>query len=322
MGPAEAAIGHGRAGAVRWRGVCLFVLLAFGIAWGGFFGLRGAGIGPSVWMLFYISAPGLAALLVRGPLGREGFGDAGLRLSWNGRPDSTYLLAYATVPILFALGAGLAVATGTQRWLGLDGLRELLIEQPGWLALTTGLSTDQVLILAVGINALVLPVVYGVLVILGEEFGWRGYLLPRLAPLGGPPAALLTGVVSGLWHAPVVATLGLNFPGHPWVGAAMMVAVDTAVGPFLAWLRFRSGSIWPATLAHAVGDPQAALLGRALSGGDRLLGAPEGVLGLVPWAMLGAWLILTGRLGSTPAPGPRRGLAMPATDRSASPRQV
>jgi len=38
----------------------------------------------------------------------------------------------------------------------------------------------------------------------GEEFGWRGYLLPRLAPLGGISAAIITGVIWGLWHTPVI----------------------------------------------------------------------------------------------------------------------
>ena len=45
---------------------------------------------------------------------------------------------------------------------------------------------------------------YQMIFTFGEEFGWRGYLLPRLAPLGGISAAIITGVIWGLWHTPVI----------------------------------------------------------------------------------------------------------------------
>ena len=52
---------------------------------------------------------------------------------------------------------------------------------------------------------------------LGEEGGWRGYLLPCLLDrLGEVPASLLLGVIWSLWHLPIMAILpewrgGLNF---------------------------------------------------------------------------------------------------------------
>src|SRR5262249_36961132 len=93
----------------------------------------------------------------------------------------------------------------------------------------------------------------------GEEFGWRGYLLPRLAPLGGGWAAILTGIVWGLWHAPIIVTQEYNYPGHPWLGVLAMVGLTTALGVVFAWLRFRSGSMWPAALAHAAVNAQAGM---------------------------------------------------------------
>jgi membrane protease YdiL (CAAX protease family) len=47
----------------------------------------------------------------------------------------------------------------------------------------------------------------------GEEFGWRGYLLPRLLPLGELNAAGLVALVWGPWHLPVLL-VGLNYPGE------------------------------------------------------------------------------------------------------------
>ena len=45
----------------------------------------------------------------------------------------------------------------------------------------------------------------------GEEYGWRGYLTPKLAKrMGWVGASLVVGALWGLWHAPVLL-LGHNF---------------------------------------------------------------------------------------------------------------
>ena len=85
---------------------------------------------------------------------------------------------------------------------------------------------------------------------LGEELGWRGWLLPRLMPLGTVPALLISGVIWGLWHAPLIL-LGYNYPDAPgWLGLIMMVGMCILVGAVFGWLRMRSESVWPAALAH------------------------------------------------------------------------
>ncbi|WP_433869251.1 CPBP family intramembrane glutamic endopeptidase [Saccharopolyspora sp. CA-218241] len=86
---------------------------------------------------------------------------------------------------------------------------------------------------------------------LGEELGWRGWLLPKLLPLGTLPALLISGVIWGLWHAPLIL-LGYNYPSAPgWLGLTAMVIMCILVGAVFSWLRLRSGSVWPAALAHA-----------------------------------------------------------------------
>lgn len=85
----------------------------------------------------------------------------------------------------------------------------------------------------------------------GEEYGWRGFLLTKLTRMYGLTAGLLlTGLVWGLWHAPFIL-MGLNYPHHPdIVGVGTFTAWCILVGFFLGWLRLKSGSVFPAALAH------------------------------------------------------------------------
>jgi membrane protease YdiL (CAAX protease family) len=85
---------------------------------------------------------------------------------------------------------------------------------------------------------------------LGEEIGWRGWLLPKLMPLGVVPALAASGVIWGLWHAPLIL-LGYNYPNSPgWLGLSTMVGMCILMGAVFGWLRLRSQSVWAPALAH------------------------------------------------------------------------
>ena len=118
--------------------------------------------------------------------------------------------------------------------------------------------------------------------------------------------AIITGVVWGLWHAPVIVLDGYNYPGHPWLGVVMMVVFTVPLSMIFAWLRFRSGSVWPSTLAHAAFNAQAGFAFILLSLANSLLRAPIGIIGLVPMIVFAIWLAATGRLKPEPdnMPGP------------------
>ena len=90
------------------------------------------------------------------------------------------------------------------------------------------------------------------LVLMGEEIGWRGFMLPRVAELTTRRrAALVTGFIHGCFHLPlIVICTTYDVEGSRWIAAPVAVATITAAGVFYAWLRDRSGSIWPVGLAH------------------------------------------------------------------------
>src|SRR5207247_5450223 len=92
-------------------------------------------------------------------------------------------------------------------------------------------------LLLASVYAFSLSISINIIFTFGEEFGWRGYLLPRLAPLGGVPAAMITGIIWGLWHTPLIVLDSYNYLGHPYLGVAMTVLFTVALGMILAWLR-------------------------------------------------------------------------------------
>jgi uncharacterized protein len=106
-------------------------------------------------------------------------------------------------------------------------------------------------VLAWSLN-LVSAVVTMTVIFLGEEIGWRGYLLPRVQQLTSRRrAALVTGFCHGCFHLPLllIATTYDEF-GSRWLVAPMVVATITMGGVFYAYLWDRTGSVWPVSMAH------------------------------------------------------------------------
>ncbi len=290
---------------VKWTSIALFLVLAFGISWSIFIGLRALGVPFGIRTAIGMFGPAIAAVLVR-IIRREGFADAGLRLTAPGRPGAwrMYLAAYLIMPLLIALGIGFALLTGVQHWAFSENLHALgrlianTLTKQG-KSLPAGYSADQLALINIITQialAFTLGILFNMIFTFGEEFGWRGYLLPRLAPLGGISAAIITGVIWGLWHAPVIVLDGYNYPGHPWAGVGVMVIFTVALGMIFAWLRFRSGSVWPSVMGHAAFNAQAGFGVLLLSPADSLVRAPIGLVGLVPMIAFAIWLAATGRL--------------------------
>ncbi|MEE2524922.1 CPBP family intramembrane glutamic endopeptidase [Hyphobacterium sp. HN65] len=87
---------------------------------------------------------------------------------------------------------------------------------------------------------------------LGEEIGWRGFLTPRLTQAWGfALATLVTGLFWGVWHFPALLFSEYNAGGNPiWEMISFLVLVVSLSAP-MAWLRLKSGSLWPAATFHA-----------------------------------------------------------------------
>ena len=112
------------------------------------------------------------------------------------------------------------------------------------------------------INFVITIVLLSLTAVLGEELGWRGYLLPTIRSIGRNRALVIVGLVHATWHVPLILLTTLyHADGNLLVVMPLFFATVVAASFVFGYLRLASGSVWPATLAHATHNASWALLG-------------------------------------------------------------
>ncbi|MCM6778984.1 CPBP family intramembrane metalloprotease [Nocardia sp. CDC159] len=278
---------------VVWRAVGLFVLLAYAGAWLALLPLLLSGFHrtqATADMTLFIQVsiavtmltPAVAGLIVLRWVHRPESIRVAIGLAWpcpivRFIRDGLFALA---VPLLLELASlGIATLVGTY-------YPDLARLTPANLAAWAGVQLIYLIIW--------LPMFFG------EELGWQGYLLPRLAPLGSARALILTAVIFALWHLPTLA-MGGQYPGHSLMTSIGAFLVTTAlILPIFAWLRMRSDSVWPAVLAHSTASGASTSLTFLLSDPDTPIDPLQvGMTSWTGWIVMGtvvAVLAATGRL--------------------------
>lgn len=253
-------------------------LLLVSFIWEGLILLAGGVAGPSFTLMAtaLMFFPAVAGFLYLRRTGRSA------RPILTAVGKKRYLIAAALLPVAVTVVViGGAVAAGVMTQTLYDGTTGM-ITLPG----TDG---EQI---AVGVFVLqfLVTMVVGIAVTsiatFGEEFGWRGVFQNRLVAKYGVVAGLVfLGIFWGIWHAPIIYA-GYNFPGYPLLGSLVFMPLFTlgASGVF-AWLTLRSGSFWPAVLAHASFNSTAGpLIYLPVFEAEPLV---KYLLFVVPWAVLG-----------------------------------
>ncbi len=151
----------------------------------------------------------------------------------------------------------------------------------------------------------------------GEEFGWRGYLQPKLLPLGERKALLLLGVIWGVWHWPLILmghNYGLDYPGAPWLGPLAMVWFTLILSIFLGWVTLKSGSVWPAVIGHAAVNGMAGLGVIFVQGEPNPLLGPltPGVIGGLGFTLMALLIFFNARGLTAPHQANAPATALPA----------
>jgi membrane protease YdiL (CAAX protease family) len=102
------------------------------------------------------------------------------------------------------------------------------------------------------LNFLIQVVIVALTFSLAEETGIRGYLLPKLLSLGRTRALAYSGLVFATWHMPLILLTPVFPVGNKLISLPLFYATVVAASFVYGYLRLYTGSVWPASLAHAV----------------------------------------------------------------------
>jgi membrane protease YdiL (CAAX protease family) len=272
----------------------IFLAFAFGISWatalviyltGGLensatITIAGAQMNLSLILMatFYMFGPALANIITR-LLTREGQQELKLKPMFDQGRWVYFLAAWLLPGGLTILGTVLFFLFFPAYYdSGLTTLQtqmELAGASPG--------NPWPIVIVQVVMGILISPLL-NALPTFGEEFGWRGYLQPKLMPLGGRKAVLLTGIIWGVWHWPVILmgyNYGLDYFGAPVMGPLAMVVFTIVISALLGWVTIKVDNVWPAVIGHG------ALNGIAALGVLFIVGEPSTLLGPTPVGIIG-----------------------------------
>lgn len=239
--------------------------------------------------------PALGVLLTR-VITKEGFKNAWLHPHFKGN-IKTYLLAYFGPGVLTLLGTALHFIIFPDDFDSSFGFLNTMLESAGASADTYPMSLSS-LILIQALTGLFFGPLMNFITCFGEEWGWRGYLLPKMSEkLPLIPMLLVNGVIWGLWHAPITAlghNYGVGYPGFPFTGIAAMCVFCIVVGAFLSYVSLKTQSCIPAVLGHGAINSIAGIgLYMTKDGGNAFIGpAPTGIVGMLPFIIVGVILII------------------------------
>ncbi len=246
------------------REAVLFAVLVLAMA-------LGLSLLPGDGVALYGWTPALAVVLILVLTGKARSRSAWAALGF-GRSGRSLWLSAVAIPMV-VLSTGYLVASAG----GMTGL-----------ALPAGISVPRF-----GITWLVL-LPAGAISAIGEELGWRGFLLPRLAPLGRVRAGLAIGLLWAVWHYPLILISGAYHGGADLPFLALFTATVVAITFISNELRMATGSAWPSTILHGAHNAswdQMRSLATRPSGSLDLVAGEAGLVPLLLYGAVAVWII-------------------------------
>ena len=254
---------------------------------------------PSIIAQLMVAAcmffPSIGVLLTR-LVTREGFKNAWLRPHIKGN-FKHYLLAWFGPGVLTFAGMGIYFLLFPGTFDPDCGYMKLTMAAAGMPYEAQAVPMNLLMLIQI-LQAFFMAPALNFVTCFGEEWGWRGYLLPKVSKhFSTMPTLLITGIIWGLWHAPLTIighNYGLGYWGFPFTGIAMMCLFCVTLGIFLSYLTLKTGSCIPAILGHGAVNGIASIgIYFTYDGGNPFVGpAPTGIIGMIPFIVVAILMAL------------------------------
>jgi CAAX protease family protein len=226
-----------------WRQISTYLLLVFAFSSVFYFLMLKAhtlGAGGGLYVLGIMWCPALAGMATLKLNGRK-LSDLGWK--W---PASGYAFQSWFIPLLYGTITYVIVWS-----TGLGGFpnHEFMDELVKRMGLPVVPAVATLLYIVVGGS---FGLARGLASALGEEIGWRGFLVPELSKnVGFTATALISGVVWSCWHYPLLIWGDYNNGTPTWYGLTCFTVLVLSISVVFAWMRLKSGSLWTGALLHA-----------------------------------------------------------------------
>jgi hypothetical protein len=286
---------------VRWsarRKIGVYLAITFTASWAigiGFAAFGGDARSPAFvpMALLFMMPPAFAALIVKGAVLNEPVvEELGIKLRLN----RWFLAAWLIPPLVYVLSVALSGLLPGVTWMtSVDDIAAHVrgsVPAEQWPDVEREMRSGPHPVLAMLMNAMLMGISLNAVRGLGEELGWRGFLHHELR-LGFFRKATVTGLIWGVWYAPLVAQ-GFAHPDAPIAGIPMYVAWCVLLSAILTYVRERSGSVLACGVLYGTMQSVSTLPSLTSAGSSLFVGV-HGVAGIAALALVFGLLVLHDR---------------------------
>lgn len=226
------------------RAIALFLLFLFAFSSVYYYLIIHAGhlgAGGGIYVTGLMWCPALSAFITSLILKRK---ISAMAWGWN---RWRYQLGAYAVPLLYATIAYIIIWIAGWGSFYNTGMVASLAKSFGWESLPNCLVITLYFIFA-GTVGMVMSLATG----LGEEIGWRGFLVPEVFKTAGyTKTSLIVGCIWAMWHFPILLFADYNSGTPAWYGLTCFTVMVVSISFIFTWYRLRSGSLWTAAILHA-----------------------------------------------------------------------
>jgi membrane protease YdiL (CAAX protease family) len=186
-------------------------------------------------------SPAIAAFLTKW-IYKESIADFGLK--W---PKTKYVLLAIAIPVLYSLAAYLIIwNVGWGNFYNQEYVQNVAKDFGG--ASVSPKIAIFIFTLMTGTFGLITSCSKA----LGEEIGWRGFLVPELyGRFGYIKTSLITGIIWSVWHYTILIFGDYNNGTPFWFGLTCLTISIMAACFIFTWFTIKTGSLFPAMILHA-----------------------------------------------------------------------